>query len=261
VIPALVGEPVDAAVDRLTALGFEVTRAPGEHTMQVPAGLVKEIRPAEGAERDVGSTVAIVPSLGPPPVRVPAVEGHLLKDARRAIADAGLEVGDVKRRFHDDVPFGHVVDVRPDQARLPRGTAITLIVSDGPKPVSIPDVRGMTEAKAVNALGAKGFEVVIEGAFSRKIARGEAVGTDPAAGTELQPGETIVLTVSLGPEYFDCPNFVGMTVEEARALAERHGLELTALEVPGGSGSNVVSQLPVGGTRVRYGSTVTVYYA
>ena len=134
-------------------------------------------------------------------------------------------------------------------------------MSDGPKPVSIPDVKGMAQDKAVKVLGAKGFEVVIEEAFSKKVARGDVVGTDPAAATELQPGQTIVLTVSLGLEYFDCPNFFGMSVEEARALAEQHGLELTALPVPGSSGNNVVSQIPGGGTRIRYGSTVTVYYA
>jgi serine/threonine-protein kinase len=134
-------------------------------------------------------------------------------------------------------------------------------VSDGPRPVSIPDVIGMAQDQAVKALGAKGFEVVIEEAFSKKVARGDVVGTDPAASTELQPGETIVLTVSLGPEYFDCPNFFGMSVDEARAVASQHGLELTALPVPGSSGNNVVSQIPGGGTRIRYGSTVTVYYA
>jgi serine/threonine-protein kinase len=194
-------------------------------------------------------------------VKVPSVEGDLLADARRAIGGAGLEVDHVKRRFHDDVPLGHVIAVRPDRARLPQGTAVTLVVSEGPRPVPVPDVRGMAEGKAVQALSARGFEVVIERAFSNKVSRGDAVATDPAAGAEVQPGETVVLVVSLGPEYFACPNFVGMSVDEARVVAERHGLELTALEVPGGSGSNVVSQLPVGGTRVRSGSTVTVYYA
>ena len=70
-----------------------------------------------------------------------------------------------------------------------------------------------------------------------------------------------MLTVSLGLEYFPCPDLFGMSVDEARALAEQHGLELTALPVPGSSGNNVVSQIPGGGTRIRYGSTVTVYYA
>jgi beta-lactam-binding protein with PASTA domain len=113
----------------------------------------------------------------------------------------------------------------------------------------------------VQALTSKGFEVVVEEDFSKNVASGRAIGTDPAAEIELQPGETIVLRVSLGPEYFDAPDFQGMSVEAARNLAESVGLKLTALPVPGSNGSTVVSQLPLGGTRVRYGSTITVYYA
>lgn len=260
VIPALVGEPVDLARDRLTALGFEVVLA-ARYDMQVPAGHVLAVRPAAGAERDQGTTVTIVRSKGPPPVDVPSVAGDALKGARRAIVGAGLEVGKVVGRYDDRVPRGHVIVVRPARELLPRGTAVTLIVSDGPRPVPIPDVRGMAEAKAVKALSSRGFEVVVEGAFSGKVAPGEAVGTDPAAGEAFQPGETIVLTVSLGPEFFASPDFEGMTVEAARGLAESHGLELTALPVPGSSGGSIVSQLPPAGTRVRYGSTITVYYA
>jgi beta-lactam-binding protein with PASTA domain len=261
VIPELVGETVDDATERLTALGFDVTRAPGEHSMQVPAGHLLRIAPAEGSERDVGTTVTIVPSLGPPPVKVPSVRGELLKDARAAITEAGLDVEGVRHRFDGKVPEGHVLGVRPDEARLPMGSSVTVIVSDGPKPIPIPNVKGMTEEKAVRALTAKGFEVVVEEDFSRNVARGRAIGTDPAAETELQPGETIVLRISLGPEYFDAPDFQGMSVEAARALAESVGLKLTALQVPGSGGNNIVSQLPPGGTRVRYGSTITVYYA
>lgn len=260
VIPALVGEPVDLARDRLTALGFEVVLA-ARYDMQVPAGHVLAVRPAAGAERDQGTTVTIVRSKGPPPVDVPSVAGDALKGARRAIVGAGLEVGKVVGRYDDRVPRGHVIVVRPARELLPRGTAVTLIVSDGPRPVPIPDVRGMAEAKAVRTLSSRGFEVVVEGAFSGKVAPGEAVGTDPAAGEAFQPGETIVLTVSLGPEFFASPDFEGMTVEAARGLAESHGLELTALPVPGSSGGSIVSQLPPAGTRVRYGSTITVYYA
>jgi beta-lactam-binding protein with PASTA domain len=260
VIPALVGETVDDATERLTALGFDVTQAPGEYSMQIPDGHVKKILPAAGAERDVGTAVTIVPSLGPPPVKVPAVRGELLKDARQAIVEAGLLV-EVRHRFDGEVLEGHVIGVRPDTARLPRGTSVTLIVSNGRKPVPIPDIGGMTEDKAVQTLLAKGFEVVTEEDFSKEVAPGHAIGTDPAEGIELQPGETIVLRISLGPEFFDAPDFEGMSVEAARTLAESVGLKLTALPVPGSSGNNVVSQLPPGGTRVRYGSTITVYYA
>jgi serine/threonine-protein kinase len=259
VIPALAGEPVGRAIDRLTTLGFEVQVADGAYDLNVPADHVLHIRPASGKERDVGSTVTIVPSLGPPPVKVPTVVGDLLQDARRAIAAAGLRVEAVRHRFDAEVPDGHVIAVRPDRAKLPQGTSVTLIVSDGPKPVPVPDVSGMAEDRAVQALG--DFDVVIEEVFSAKTARGRAIGTDPANGTELQPGESITLRMSLGPEFFDSPDFVGMSVDAARALAESVGLNLTALPVPGSSGGNIVSQLPPSGTRVRYGSTITVYHA
>jgi beta-lactam-binding protein with PASTA domain/serine/threonine protein kinase len=261
VIPELEGETVEAARDRLTALGFEVVLANGRYTMRVPEGHVWAVKPAAGATREQGTQVTIVPSKGPPPVTVPSVKGEPLKKAKQAIRDSGLRVGEVKRRFDDGVPLDHVISQQPSNGRIPKGSIVSLVVSDGPKPVPVPDVRGMAEEKAVNTLGARGFEVVIEETFSKRVARGDVVGTDPAAGTEVQPGGTILLTVSIGPEYFDCPNFYGMSVDEARTVAERHGLELTALPVPGSNGNNVVSQIPGAGTRIRYGSTVTVYHA
>ena len=260
-VPTLRGETVDDAVARLHALGFEVRLLAAEFHAAIPDGHVLRILPRPGAEREAGTTISVVPSKGPPPVHVPDVTGAPLAKARAKIVDAGLRVEGVRHRFHDEVAAGRVVAVRPAKETLPLGTSVTLVVSDGPRPVPVPDVAGATEAKAVDALAAAGFDVVVETKFSRQVAKGRVIGTDPGAGTELQPGETILLTVSLGPEYFPSPDFAGMGVEEARGLAEQSGLELTALPVPGSSGGNIVSQLPPPGTRVRYGSTITVYYA
>ena len=193
-VPALRGDAVDDAVARLHALGFGVRLLEGEFHAAIPQGRVLKILPRPGSEREVGTTISVLPSKGPPPVQVPNVEG-------------------------------------------------------------------MAESKAVDALAAAGFDVVVEETFSNQVEKGRAIGTDPATGTELQPGGTVVLTVSLGPEHFPSPDFIGMSVDEAKALAERSGLEITALPVPGSSGGNIVSQLPPPGTRVRYGSTITVYYA
>jgi eukaryotic-like serine/threonine-protein kinase len=261
VVPALRGEPVETARDRLTSLGFEVAIAEGRYNLKVPDGHVLTVQPAVGAKRAQGSRITIVPSLGPPPVVVPSVKGDPLDEARQAIRAAGLRIGNVKHRFHGRVPADHVITQRPANGALPKGSAVSLVVSDGPEPVPLPDVRGMTEADATHSLDAKGFSVVIEETFSNTVDRGHVIRTDPAHGTEYQPGKSVVVSVSLGPEYFACPALTGMTVDQARALADRYGLELTALEVPGSGGNDVVSQLPEPGTRVRYGSTVTVYYA
>jgi serine/threonine-protein kinase len=260
VVPELGGQRVDVAVDRLTALGFEVVQADPRYG-PVPDGNVLRVRPDPGTELDQGARVTIVPSLGPRPVRVPSVRGLKIEKAKQAIRDAQLRVGPINRRYDADVPVGLLIGLKPDEAMLPKGSKVTLIVSKGPRPVPIPDVRGMSEDKAGNILDGKGFEVVVEETFSSKVDPGDVIRTDPATGAEVQPGETVVITISLGPEYFECPNFVGMSVEAAQGLAESHGLKLAALEVPGGGGNDVVSQIPSAGTRVRYGSTVTVYYA
>jgi beta-lactam-binding protein with PASTA domain len=246
--------------ERLTTLGFEVHVTDARYDLDVPKGSVLELRPGVGSEVDLRSTVTIVPSNGPPPVPVPDVEGKTLKAARDAIAAAGLHVDRVTHRYHSTVTESHVIGVKPDQQRLPSGSAVVVVVSKGPRPVAIPDVRGKTRDRAVDLLSDRGFEVLVEEDFSNRVDVGKVVATDPEIGTELQPGETVVLTVSLGPEYFDCPSFVGMSVDEAKAAAERVGLKITAIQIPGGSGGNIVSQLPTSGTRVRYGATITVYF-
>jgi serine/threonine-protein kinase len=218
------------------------------------------VAPRPGAVREQGTLVTIVPSRGPPPVDVPLLKGELLGDAKASLAASGLRV-DVARRYHPAVPADHVISRTPGGATLPEGTLVHLVISDGPRPVPLPDVRGKPEATATETLDQRGFAVVIEEDFSAKVGRGAVVRTDPGPGTKLQPGATIVLTVSLGPEYFPCPDLGGLGVDAARAIAERHGLELTALEVPGSGGSTIVSQIPAPGSRIRYGSTVTVYYA
>ena len=82
----------------------------------------------------------------------------------------------------------------------------------------------------------------------------------PPPATEFQPGETIVLTVSLGPEYFACPDFDGMTrgggQGAGRAARSRAHRAARPREQRQATSS---ARLPGAGTRVRYGSTVTVY--
>jgi serine/threonine-protein kinase len=261
VVPQVVGEPAAEATADLVALGFEVEHGQAQYSDVVPDGAVLRIRPGSGTELDVGTVVTIVVSRGPRPVDVPAVEGKERLEAQRLLRDGGFEVGRVRERYDAEVPAGHVISRSPVGARLPKGSAVDLLVSRGPKPIVLPDVRGMAEEQAIAKLDAKGFGAVVEQRFSDEVERGRVIRTDPVGGERVQPTTTIVVTVSLGPRVFACPDFVGMTVEDARALAEQHGLRLNAVEVPGATGNRIVSQQPPAGTNVRYGDTIDAYYA
>jgi serine protease Do len=75
-----------------------------------------------------------------------------------------------------------------------------------------------------------------------------------------EPGETVTIVVSLGPERFPAPSLVGMTRDAAVAAVRELGLVPTVIELPGATGElTVATQLPVAGTTVRVGTTITIY--
>jgi serine/threonine-protein kinase len=62
-------------------------------------------------------------------------------------------------------------------------------VSKGPKVVPIPNVRGLSASEAARQLQAAGFVVTsTQGSPANAV-----TGTNPAAGTEVRPGTSVVI--------------------------------------------------------------------
>jgi eukaryotic-like serine/threonine-protein kinase len=262
-VPDLTGQSVAAASARLNDAGLQVRLAAGVYSPTVPRGDVVKVRPAAGTSLERGSTVTLVPSLGPPLRPVPQVKGDTVADATTAIRHAGFRVGDTRGRWSATVPVDHVMGTAPafgEQAPLRSG--LTLIVSKGPPPRPIPkDLVGLDVDKAKVELTSAGFSVKVVERFSDGVDLGVVMGADPKPGTQAAYGSVVTLTVSKGPQTFACPNFVGMSLADARALAASVGLRVAALPVPGATGTRVVSQIPKPGDTVRAGATIALYYA
>jgi beta-lactam-binding protein with PASTA domain len=134
-------------------------------------------------------------------------------------------------------------------------------VSKGPTPVPVPKVVGLNQDEAVAALEAEGFVVDVRLDFSNKVERGKVIWQEPAKGTDLQPGRTVTIVVSQGPEVFALPSFVGMSKDAAVVRIRELGLVPQLVPVPGGNGNTVVSQLPAAGATVRVGDSIALYVA
>ncbi|GAA4806146.1 Stk1 family PASTA domain-containing Ser/Thr kinase [Nocardioides caeni] len=81
-----------------------------------------------------------------------------------------------------------------------------------------PSVLGLSQAAAVDKLEQADLEAeVTEEVHSETVEKGEVVATDPQPGDRVLPGDTVGLTVSLGPERYDVPDLVGLTVAQAEA--------------------------------------------
>jgi len=65
-----------------------------------------------------------------------------------------------------------------------------------------PNVVGMAQSAAVEAIQDAGLDPVVEEVFSETVADDKVISADPEAGVEIERGSTIKLEVSKGPERF-----------------------------------------------------------
>jgi serine/threonine-protein kinase len=259
-VPRVLGLPVAVATARLTDADLEVSGDAGRYSLQVPAGRVLQVQPPAGTVVRTGTRVTLTPSLGPRPVPVPDLVGKTIPAARDLLREAHLALGKRGTRFSDGFPEGRIIgQSEPGTGTAPQGSAIDVVVSKGPTPQPVPEVVGKPEEEARRMLTP--WVVNERGEYSDGVPRGRVIAQDPDPSAKLQPGEAVTIVVSLGPKFFEVPSFVGKTRTEAIAAIQALGLHASVIPVPGANGDTVRGQLPEGGTRVRAGSTVTLYVA
>jgi len=255
--PVATGLTRNAAVEQLTAAGFEVTVAPeAGFSETVPPGLVLSQDPGAGDRLRKGGEVVLVLSRGPDRRAVPEIAGRPQQEAADALEQVGLAVGTVKQAF-STLPTGAVVSSDPSAgAELKEGTRVALVVSKGVEMLPVPDVTGSTRAAAVEKLSEAGFDAGITEVFSERVDRGVVVSQDPTSGSAAR-GSTVALQVSKGPELITIPKLVGTKRKAAEAQLEALGLKVEVRAIPGPG--TVRSTDPGAGERVRKGSTVTLF--
>jgi len=221
--------------------------------------------PAGGTSVQPGTAVNLVVSTGPcqGTVTVPDVVGLTQSAAEAAITAAGLYVGQVTEACSDSVPAGSVISQNPVAgASVQPGSAVDLVVSTGPCPVTVPvpDVVGLTQSAAEAAITAAGLYVgQVTEACSDSVPAGSVISQRPVGGTRVTEGTTVDLVVSTGPCLVTVPNVVGQAQSAAEAAITAAGLvvgqvtEACSDSVPAGS---VISQNPAAGASVQPGSAV-----
>jgi len=192
-VPAVKGLSQSAASDAITAASLGIGTIKESYDDKVEAGAIISSDPKAGASVKSGTPIDLVVSKGPAPVPVPDVEGRKLSAAKKALASAGLKV-DVSQEFSETVKDGSVISVRPKEGRVvDSGSRVSLVVSKGPPPVTVPNLVDMPRAKAVNTLRRLGLRVnVVEGDFSPL---NRVISQDPSAGTKIPKGSTVTIRI------------------------------------------------------------------
>ncbi|HEY8217103.1 MAG TPA: PASTA domain-containing protein [Acidimicrobiia bacterium] len=255
-VPALVGTDEKEAAKRAADAGL-LMRVVDRRTADDPAGLVIAQHPGTGGFLAQDDAVEVVVSRGPPPVPLPDVTGQPATDAQAALEAVSFVVS-VERRYDENVPRDVALGTDPaGGGQAPRESTVTLLVSDGPAPVPVPDVAGLGYDEAAAALQEKRLAPVRKEAYSDTVPEGKVIGTDPAVGQPAARDSEVGIIVSLGPEIVKVPNVTGSTVEAASDALRAVGLVPDVQNYS--PGAKVRAQDPSGGAQVRKGSKITLF--
>jgi serine/threonine-protein kinase len=259
--PGVINLSATQARAKVQAAGLEFRVGDRAYSETVPAGAVISTDPGGGDNVLRDGTVTALVSQGPERHEVPALRGTDLDAAQSALQDAGLSFGDATYTFSEKVAKGVVLAADPKPGtELKRRAAVDLVVSKGPRPITVRDHTGEDADAATKALEKRGFEVdrgTEENSDS--VAKGDVISQSPSSGT-LFKGDKVELVVSKGPVLVEVPKVEGMGTAAATQALQGAGFEVKTEKTQYYVGLEyVVNQGPNAGDKAPKGSTVTIY--
>ena len=165
-----------------------------------------------------------------PVTAVPPVTGASAESARTELLSAGFEVDVHGERPHDvETPADHVLEQSPNgEAR--QGTTVTLVLSAGPRQVTVPAVVGDGREQAEETLTDAGLVPEVTETHDEEVPVGDVVAVEPDVDTEVDEASSVELVVSLGPEPIAVPELTGLTADQAREVVDDVDLDLEITE-------------------------------
>jgi len=271
-VPGVTGNQLNVAIALLQQDGFsvgEVKRVERE----APANTVLEQDPAASPPGDEAAldcsfltffcskpAVTLTVSDGPGSSKVPATAGLAREEASEKLEAAGFDV-EVETASSDSVEEDLVIHSEPSAGQTAtNGSAVTLVVSAGPKLAKVPVLVGSQRRLAVQQIRGRGLTPSVSEEESSAPA-GEVISQSPSAGSEVEQGSTVAVVVSAGKEQAKVPNVIGRLRSEAVQAIRDADLEPTVeeeeTEVAGKVG-RAIDQFPPPGSELEPGDTVTV---
>ena len=169
-----------------------------------------------------------------------------------------------EQSYSNDYAAGYVYKQSPVAGRTVReGQSVTLTVSLGIQYVTVPDVTNYLQTDAEQQLKNLGVSVLVTQAVEPTVASGSVIRTDPAAGSQVAAGSTVVVYVSR-PQVSTTakvPSLVGLSsVNDARTLLVQNklGLGSTTEQYSDKPAGTIIGQNPAAGSTVKVNSRVSV---
>lgn len=249
-----------AAQDVLTkeSVNFTIEEAFSD---TVKAGVVIASEPDSGTSiSKYGKGVKLIISKGVQNLDIP--DGLVGQDVDKVTASLKAigfgNIPDPVHQFNKNVEKGVLISVDPIEGSksVPHNIEIKMVVSDGPKPSTLPDFSGDSIDTAINGIEEIGLRYSRTDSYSDEVAAGVVISQGIPAGATVYEDDVVALVVSKGSEFVETPNVVGQSLAAAQAALEAVGLKYS---ISGESILGVVQrQSTSAGTRIKRGEVVTL---
>ena len=197
-VPEVSGLTVSDAQAALEAEGLTLGKQTEKASDTVPDGNIIDQSPESGTQVDKGSTVSVVVSTGVDTTTVPTLVGLSLDQARQALREAGLALGDSTAKPSDQ-DRNTVIKVSPKEGEtVPADSRVDVTYASGNN--KVPDVSGESESAARQDLEQEGFAVGnTQEEESADAEPGTVLRTSPSAGETVRLGTTVSLVIATAP--------------------------------------------------------------
>ena len=263
VVDDFVGRSVDDAERALTQAGLAFNVVPTASETVAKDHVIRQV-PAPDATAMPHSVVELFVSSGLPVVGLIDLRQYSREDAERYLRNAKL-IPKSAFRYDPKAPKGVVLSQSPaPQSQVPIRSVVSLVVSNGPQPVAVPDLVDLIIGDAQNAVQKRGLQLEIgERVNSDNIPVDVVVSQNPSAGTHVDPNSKVSVTVSAGAPMVTVPDVGGKTIGDAMAAITGAGLTARTTydvdqSVPAGT---VLQQDLAASSQAHKGSPVTVVVA
>ena len=191
---------VEEAIRILEEQGFVIGEQEERNNEEIESGNIIETNPQAGREREKGTTVDLIVSIGK---EMTKMEDFIGKQ-RDEVKDALEEFNDYefKEEYSSDRPAGEIIAQTPEAGEEihVNETDVVLTVSIGQEQVTVRDLMAFNEANRSEYEKSSGFKVNVTGEEYSDKPAGEVISQTPKAGTKLEKGGTINVVISKGPK-------------------------------------------------------------
>lgn len=257
-MPTTTGRDLADVQADLGAIGL-ASSVEEEFSDDVQSGIVTHSDPDGGSSVHKSTNVQLYVSKGIDMKDVPNVVGKGQDEASRTLADAGLALGAVTDAYSEEVPPGQVISQSVAAGTsLAHDSTVDVVLSKGREPRTVPTLTGKGASAAKSSIEALGLVASPTEAYSDTVPEGQVISQQTREGSTVYRGDSVSYTVSKGPEMVTVPDVVGLQRQEAHDKLEGAGFTVQEDLILGGFFNTVRSSDPVGGSKVKKGSTVTI---